>query len=392
MNAEIEPTEEKAPKPLCLNCEKQMPRKAKFCPNCGQPNNKGRVTMRDMLEKVWHNFTHTDGKFLKMCAHLILPSRVTMEYFRGRQKRYPHPFQFFFVAMFFFILSVNHFWNQNFHEKSPADSGFKFNLNIENDTLKSTESMSVQQVFDEIKQHAINLRWQKSYRDLPASFKTTEAKRLIDTLFREQFSKTEALLKISRGIEQLDSTDVWNPKMDSLPIGLGLKTVDISVEDFAFTSADEIVKKYKIEVWWEQILLKQSLKTLRDWEGLKRSFLGSFTWTIIAQTALLALFLMLLYRNLKQWYVEHFLFLLNFHTSVLLCLALTLIAKFFIGGIWMWTVFFVWAGVHLYFSMRNFYHAGQGPLVFKYLVFNLVYWFFFLLLFAIGSALVFFFF
>lgn len=40
-----------------------------------------------------------------MMWRLLIPARVSLDYFAGKIKQYPHPFQFFFVVMFFFLLA-----------------------------------------------------------------------------------------------------------------------------------------------------------------------------------------------------------------------------------------------------------------------------------------------
>ncbi len=380
---------EKSEKPICLNCDEKMPRKAKFCPNCGQRNNQGKVTIGEILGKVWFNLTHLNGKFVKMCTHLFLPGRVTLEFFRGRQKRYPHPLQFFFVVMFFFLLAVNHFAGQRYKssddEKNVSDALFQVNV-AENEDSTKTSSFSGSDFFDLIKLHAQNLRWQKAYKNLPEKMKTPDARRLADTLFRSQFSLTSSLTDLKND-ENRDSAYFWESQMDSLPlpVSIGNGSKKFAVEDLAFTETKELLDKYGITDWRERLLLNQSLKSVRDSQGFMKTLLGSTTWTILGLTAFMSLIIMLLYRKQKRFFVEHFVFLLHFHTALMLAAALTIFLQWLSGKNWLWGVFSLWAFWHLYKSMRRFYGNSRGKTILKFSIFSFIYWIGAVLLFVLGA-------
>jgi len=63
--------------------------------------------MTELLSKVWTKLFHIDNKFLRMSWHLLIPARVSIAYFKGHIKRYPHPIQFFFICMFLLLVYVN---------------------------------------------------------------------------------------------------------------------------------------------------------------------------------------------------------------------------------------------------------------------------------------------
>lgn len=364
---------EKGEKPRCLNCNKKMPRKSVFCPNCGQKNNQGKVTMQELLGKVWFNIFHINGRFLKMSTHLFVPAQVSIAYFRGQQRRYPHPFQFFFVVMFFFLLAFNKFYI-NAKNDQKDDSPLKISISNSPGAAQSEEIHSMEDFLNILKQHAQNLKWRKAYSQLPDEYKTPDTKRLIDTLFRAQFAKLDDALK-AKPPEGADSTLGWNDQVDSLPIAFGVGERNISIEDLAFTEANKIIEKYKIEVWWEKVLIKQSLKSLRDAEGLKRNIFGSFTWAILVLTALMSVVLMLLFRKQRNLFVEHFVFLLHFHTSMMLGMALAITLQYFLKTGWVWFIFLLWLCAHLWWSVKRFYLQSSGTLVLKFIVFNLFYLF-----------------
>ncbi len=94
-------------KHYCRNCFYPLTGKAKFCSNCGQKDSDGKVSMANLLGKLWNNTFHLEGKFLRSCWHLLVPGMVTSEYFKGKIDRYPHPIRMFAIVMFFFIILLN---------------------------------------------------------------------------------------------------------------------------------------------------------------------------------------------------------------------------------------------------------------------------------------------
>jgi ribosomal protein L40E len=164
--------ENEAPqKPLCLNCGEKMPRKATFCPHCGQRNNKGMVSMKELLRRFWSNFSHLDSKFVKMCWQLLIPGKVTAEYFAGRQKRYPHPVQFFFVVMFFFLLlfskSIGNSNKGGVHLSSKS-GGF----NINGTTNDPDPELGKLDLFESLQRYVQSRKFRSAYDSLPVNWKT----------------------------------------------------------------------------------------------------------------------------------------------------------------------------------------------------------------------------
>ena len=53
--------------------------------------------MHDLLHEFFHTFWHLDGKFFQTLHHLLIPGKLTTEFFKGHLKRYAHPIQLFLV-------------------------------------------------------------------------------------------------------------------------------------------------------------------------------------------------------------------------------------------------------------------------------------------------------
>jgi hypothetical protein len=83
--------------PYCLNCHHPMGDDNKFCPNCGQENRDSHITLHDLWHEVTHYFTHVDNKIFVTIRDLLIPGKLTEEFFRGHRKRYVPPITLFFV-------------------------------------------------------------------------------------------------------------------------------------------------------------------------------------------------------------------------------------------------------------------------------------------------------
>ncbi len=83
--------------PNCLNCHYPLAEFDKFCPNCGQKPISPKSSMHDLLHEFFHTFWHLDGKFFMTLHHLLIPGKLTIEFFKGHLKRYAHPIQLFLV-------------------------------------------------------------------------------------------------------------------------------------------------------------------------------------------------------------------------------------------------------------------------------------------------------
>jgi Protein of unknown function (DUF3667) len=83
--------------PSCLNCHYPLAEFDQFCPNCGQKPMSPKSSMHDLLHEFFHTFWHLDGKFFMTLHHLVIPGKLTTEFFKGHLKRYAHPIQLFLV-------------------------------------------------------------------------------------------------------------------------------------------------------------------------------------------------------------------------------------------------------------------------------------------------------
>ncbi len=342
-------------KQRCLNCDKKLSRKAIFCPNCGQRNNQGKVKLSELLQRFWNNFSHLDAKFVKMCWQLFIPGKVTLEYFRGRQKRYPHPVQFFFVAMFFFLLVTNSLLRDNEDQMSIRDP-----LDLKTTRGKIELSESYSSKLDSLKQSIL-----RSVND------TLQ----LDSLFNHFAVKAEFPIK-----------------KDSFSFSTypGGPSFNVLTRDWYMLSADSIAQKYHYNTWFENRALHQAHKMLTFKTGMVKFYLSTLAFSILVLVALYAGILYFFYRKQGRYYVEHFVFLLHLVTAIMLFLATWSAFVNYVWGpypIFNLAVATLWLILFSFFAQRNYYKEQLRPTFYKWLAGNSIAIFLFIGVFMGGMTL-----
>ncbi|MCC7245886.1 MAG: DUF3667 domain-containing protein [Saprospiraceae bacterium] len=311
--------EQRPPKPVCLNCEETMPRSAKFCPHCGQRNNKGKVTMREFLLRFWNNISHLDSKFIKVFWELLIPGRVTIEYFKGRQKRYPHPIQFFFVIIFFLLLAVNTLMH--------SDKNDYYRLYYE-------ESKGKILATDRI----------KLYRDSIAP----ELRQHIapDAL--------DSLLSKANNMDKYDEKDTTNYNFID-----HLVEFRIGTRDMIMLEPDSLARKYYPNDRIKSHLLRQTMKTSRVGRDVIFFYLKSLGWTVLFMIATLSTLLYFLNRKRGHYYIEAFVLLMHLASGFMLILTVGTILDIYAGTTlyWEW-IPFLWFIVAILMAIKRYYQRS----------------------------------
>jgi Protein of unknown function (DUF3667) len=135
-------------------------------------------------------------------------------------------------------------------------------------------------------------------------------------------------------------------------------------EELLTMEMDSIIKKYKIEGFWNKLDAKQNVKLRRDGGSLFHQYMGKLIWVTLFLIPVLALVFLLVYRRQKKYYVEHVVFLLHYNTTLFVGIILTFWIYPFWNSIVGW--FFAWAAIHFFLALKFYYKQGKRKTFLKY--------------------------
>ena len=370
------------PRELCSNCGKKMAKKGKFCPHCGQKRFEGRIPLKELTGKFFYKLTNLDSKLLRMMWRLLIPGQVSLDYFAGKIKQYPHPFQFFFVVMFFFLLAYTKL-------NTTGDSGINFSLSEENYDINlggaknSNGPAKESDFYFLLERYVFANQIKGGFDSLPPRLQTPAVNESLNIILE----KTNG-----HWTRQLDSLFSKEKTKDSLGLDFGNRVIRIAFKDVVEYSPDELVEKYKVTDWMGKTLIRQGIRSMMSPQDLVNAYIGSFSWTVLALIIVMAGTMHLFYWRQKRYYVEHFIVLMHWHSGALLVLTLTLVWNYFLplGEYWGFIILGVF--VFLWFTMKRFYRQNWFWTTLKWFWFSIFYTIGFTILFVIGLLVVFTFF
>lgn len=359
--------------------------------------------MKELFRRFWNSLTHLDGKLMRVIWQLLIPGKVTLEYFKGRQKRYPHPVQFFLVIMFFFLWTYSH-WrptlgNQSGFNITTKVSDTKKDGHIETDSILTEKTQKIDFVDFQniIKRYGYSQDIRANFDSLPERLRKPEVKEAIDSLLRRSAGKSaEVLYKLVHAEMEKDTalSVAANAKFnnnakwgegDSLPVSLGYKSFKVAVKDLANLKPEELVERYNIKGVAERLLVRQTLKSIQNPETLLKTYLSSFSWTILALITFMSFVLGLFYFRQKRYYVEHFVFLLHQNSGAFLLLTLMMLLDIALDFNKLWFLLpFLWIDISLLIAMRRYYGSNSIITFLKWTGYNLIWVSAFAFFFAIG--------
>lgn len=343
--------------------------------------------MAELLKRFWGSFSHLDSKFVKMCWQLLIPAKVTREYFAGRQKRYPHPVQFFFVVMFFFLLLLSKEGKGLGLNMTGQKGEFTFGEKNVKDQGKEIEVDNIH-FFESIQRYLLGQELRNGFDSLPADWRTPDTRRALDsvvTLVNGSWERNVILVQ-----DALDSTGKAQP-VDTIPLNFIDRQVKIATRDLVYLEPDSIIRKYGITNWGDRTLVTQGVKSLKDASSLMQHFIGSLGWTVLALIALMSLVLYALYWRRKRYYVEHFIFLMHQNSGAFLMITLLMTINRFIYPVKeiFELLLILWIAISLLIAMRFFYGQSWIKTIAKWLIYCVIYGFAFATVFILSLLAVF---
>lgn len=332
---------------FCPNCHHPLAPKAVFCGHCGQKYTDGKVTVKKLFRDFLDSFFNLDARVLRTLRDLLVPGKLTQEYFHGRQRRYTNPVRLFFVlaAVYFAVL------------------GFLGFQQLEQQAKQGTELMR---------------KW-AYWADMRDSL--DKARLQVEADFPEQAGLSIALDSLERLLPK-------NSRKDSMSLGImdiyidgstESRPMDITYQRLIEAPIEEIVEDSGAETFIGQLLMRQMVRSFRDTGGFIRSLLSKLIWMVLLMMPALALFLKLLYWRSKRYYVEHLVFSFHYHAFGFLLLAMaTLLSP---GDFESETaennnlqsLAILAIAVYLYLALKRYYGQGYLKTLFKWVIINIAY-------------------
>lgn len=330
------------PTSVCLNCSAPKERtNATFCTYCGQKHGTGKISLKEIVSELISNIFNLDSKTIRTAGALLLPGKLTKEYFHGKHKSYSHPIRLFFVsAIFFFAAMSSNLWNDD----SQNDLGAMFNNFIE-----KTATLAV---MDSLKQVIVQ------------EYEGEEARSALDSM-TTKFAQT-----YSSGSNN-STIDLVN--LEFRDDSLFLDSIYIIPKDLKSLSPNQLVEKYYSDRnFWEKGLARQGIKVLKKGGSMVDFMLSKVPLMLLVMMPFLALFLKLLYYRRNRYFVEHLFFSFHLHAFIFFVGTLVLVLKDFIPenllGI-------IWLGifVYLFWAMKSVYAQSYGKTFLKFLATLFIY-------------------
>lgn len=332
----------------CRNCGHPLPPGANYCPVCSQKNTDGRLTFGELLHDFSSHLFNLDAKIFNTLGALIIPGKLTTQYFQGKHVPYYHPVRLFIVsgALFLAMLSL------------VAD---KQQFSGINDVWNRKQEL--------FQKH-------EHYRELAA---------IRDTLVRE-FRQPSVAVATDSLLSRFSGGKDFK-KEDSVYIAVSLEGIErdtagpgvisIAEKDLLHLPEDSLALKYRVDNFFERLFFVQGLRIQKSGDKFIFYLIGNTLWMMLVMMPMLALVLKLLYIRRDFFYFEHLVFSFHTHSFLFLGLSILLLFHKFLSDS-AWTLGIAGAAIYLFFSIKRFYGQGWRKTLLKFILANSLYLFIFL--------------
>jgi len=242
--------------------------------------------MGHFLWRLWMSTFHLDSRVLRTFAGVVSPGKLTLAYFAGKQKKYFHPIQFFFVVLFFLVLSVSYL-------RSDKSSSFRI--------LQFFGTKEPEYVKGQMDMRDSMLKFCDS---LPETWRTPVTVKAIDSLSRKAITS--------------DAPTV----ADSSHFSFFHEKYAIADADILRLEPDSLMQFYRLQPGFDRFLIKQIIRSGLHNQELSRFWIGTLSWSLLALIAVMAGWLKLLHIRRRRYFVEHFVLMLHMQTGLMVMLIL----------------------------------------------------------------------
>jgi len=315
----------------CLNCQTPLPEVAKFCPNCGQKNRDGRVSVTEFFSIFFDTYFNIDSNIFKTAFGLFVPGRLTTQFFEGRRKSYLHPLRIFLLMSAFYIAVIGFQINGFLSEKADNMSKEVHEYFVKDEVLNQIDSIQNIQIINQ--------------------------SNCVDT----------SLVDSLRSLYEVSILDSLGEDIN-LSVARGAK---IRLQDFYNQSIPDLVEKYEITDWKEIMMLKQLRRFVNDPDKYIQTIIGNIIWLILLLMPLIALMLKLYYVRHGYYFVEHLVFSFHFNAFAFFLVGMATWISGSNGGAVLAANFT--AAIFLFFAMKKFYQQSYPKTFLKWLLLLFTY-------------------
>lgn len=327
----------------CLNCHYPIASNSKYCHQCSQKVTDGRITFGELFREFIGTIFNWDSRFFQTVSALLVPGKLTTEYFKGRHRRFVHPLRIFLVM----TLGLVAIFSFSIHDE--IQDSFQFGNSIEKRKDKVFRYELLQEM-DSIKQVTAS------------EFSNAAVSEGLDTLVNRMFQGKKQLEKDSIELDAIDFS--------------GKEAIKVATDDLLNLTVNEIIEKYKVEGYWERLEVGQEIRLMKDNQSFGLYLLHNVSWMIFFMMPFLALILKLLYIRRGYFYIEHLIFSFHTHSFVFLVYIIMILSSYYeIGESWVDSIGLVAICGYLYFAMKRVYNQNWFKTLVKYFIVSIFYFF-----------------
>lgn len=331
----------------CHNCGHPVEGDDLFCSHCGQKNTVLTLNIRQLLSDFLESILTWDNRFGRTLKHIFKPYYLAKSYLIGKRVTYLSPFRILFYSLIVFLFVTR-------YTIGTEQFGNPLLGLLSNEAIKTYQSIST-----------LN-----TYRD-SLSIKSDVSSNLM--------ASTDTIIDhLQKRLEK------QNTKSE-LSINIPVISINYKVNDIdAYTvPLDTIIKREGLTKFSEKLVLSQIIKMRRDPKQFLNFLIGKISWLIILLILFSTLILKLLYFKQGIKYVEHLVWSVYTHSSIMLFIGagkiMALPFKLDLDAL-----LYAISSIIFALSMYRFYGQSRGKSFLKLLLFGFGY---FLLTLGLGSLL-----
>ncbi len=293
-----------------------------------------------MLAEAMGTLFNLDNRIFSTLRAIVIPGKLTTEYFEGKHIRYYHPLRLFLFTglAVISILTVR-------YRQGPGYA-------------------QMEKVSKEMEQSHFHKQ----------RFERLDSIRLA---FNDSLANPVAKLAVDSFAAKAGILDYPKEDKDSSSFGINMfsgsiKGVKVSTKDLMELSTEELLEKYKVVGFWNRLFVSRSMRAMKNVNEYLLSMFGNAIWMLLVLMPLMALVLKFLYFRKPFLYYEHFVFNLHLHSAIFLLLFLTL-AFTKSPPSWLIMTSMTIATFYPFMAMRRVYKQGFWKTSLKYFIISIAY-------------------